>query len=713
MKLRLIHFFTAALLTLCALPATALIVLGGDAGHTVAPPDDPGWDNIGYVRSSWSVNTSRASGVYIGDGWVLTAYHVIYYDAPDGIVFNAEPNKEYPIDVRSYVRLNTNSFTRFADSPDWRDPEEFISETGWTSTEWSSILTKIAPEGADLALFRLTENPDIEPVYISGIPANLLSIYINGGWYIEENTVKYRPGNPEVTAIATGRPRKENLSYWTTNLNAWVVGNDGPLTNAPYSGYYDWDSVDYSPICRWGKNHLHASRTTVPRPPFGSTVCLPTVFNDYDSGGNSNTFQMARLDSGGGVFYKGTGQWELLGLLTAKALPNGTIATKETNLHPFGSYSLICDLSYYREQIMKVTEWPDLSIQLSAGTNTWLKIGQEPELSIITTNNSTNAVPQAFTNTVQVIKNGEPNETIHLMIPALAAGASFTNYPFTPDSPGTWKVIVTADSNGQIDEINEQNNAAFKTFYAGPDLLIVSSSPATTNAATGSAVSVEIAVQNQGLDDITNAFIISLYLVRSDWGGTDTPIQGASQSGLSAGQTVTNVFTFNAPSAPGIYYLIAKADDYDSALGGWGAVEESNEYNNESDDLSLLNVGPDLSISFIETNALHAMAGTIVNAYVDIFNTGASSAENVTSILQLSTNSVFETFSTLATNTTAIGTTSFKFRAPRDPGIYYLRAETDPADQVLEFDENNNTGNIITLEVSPLAMPWLNLLLND
>ena len=134
-----------------------MIILGGDEGYTNAPPDDPGWDNVGYVRANWANVQSRASGVYIGDGWVLTAYHVLYYDAPTGIVFNAEPNKAYPIDVESYIRLDTTNSTRFADSTHWVDPRDYPDRT-----EWMSALNTITTNGADLAMFQLTENPDID-----------------------------------------------------------------------------------------------------------------------------------------------------------------------------------------------------------------------------------------------------------------------------------------------------------------------------------------------------------------------------------------------------------------------------------------------------------------------------------------------------------------------------------------------------------------------
>ena len=57
------------LVTLVAFPAAAVIIDSGDGtGNTGAPPDDPGWDNVG-TRGGMTV-------VYVDNGWVVTAAHV-------------------------------------------------------------------------------------------------------------------------------------------------------------------------------------------------------------------------------------------------------------------------------------------------------------------------------------------------------------------------------------------------------------------------------------------------------------------------------------------------------------------------------------------------------------------------------------------------------------------------------------------------------------
>jgi hypothetical protein len=59
----------ALLSALLAAPVAALVVVSeGGSGNTNAPADDPGWANVGRFGG--------CGGVYLGNGWVLTAHHV-------------------------------------------------------------------------------------------------------------------------------------------------------------------------------------------------------------------------------------------------------------------------------------------------------------------------------------------------------------------------------------------------------------------------------------------------------------------------------------------------------------------------------------------------------------------------------------------------------------------------------------------------------------
>ncbi|MDQ6631985.1 MAG: S1 family peptidase [Verrucomicrobiota bacterium] len=68
-------FHSPLVLMLCVLffmasTSRAVIVFGGTGTqNTTAPPDDPGWNNVGVIGGG-------ATGVYLGNSWVLTANHV-------------------------------------------------------------------------------------------------------------------------------------------------------------------------------------------------------------------------------------------------------------------------------------------------------------------------------------------------------------------------------------------------------------------------------------------------------------------------------------------------------------------------------------------------------------------------------------------------------------------------------------------------------------
>lgn len=81
-----------AVATWMSAPAQAVIIDSGDGtGNTTAPPDDPGWDNVG-VKSGLTV-------VYLRNGWILTANHVGIGDVIlDGIVYSHVPGSGIQLD---------------------------------------------------------------------------------------------------------------------------------------------------------------------------------------------------------------------------------------------------------------------------------------------------------------------------------------------------------------------------------------------------------------------------------------------------------------------------------------------------------------------------------------------------------------------------------------------------------------------------------------
>jgi len=63
-------------LAVCGMPAQpsfGMVTTSPSSSYNIAPPDDPGWGNIGQM--------SNGTGIYLGDGWVLTPYHVYSHEA--------------------------------------------------------------------------------------------------------------------------------------------------------------------------------------------------------------------------------------------------------------------------------------------------------------------------------------------------------------------------------------------------------------------------------------------------------------------------------------------------------------------------------------------------------------------------------------------------------------------------------------------------------
>ena len=289
--------FLVAILTLgslCISNAKAVLVSTTTANIT-APPDDPGWNHIG------------ARGVYLGDGWVLTANHVGEgsLDIPAG-TFEHVPNQ-------SYIVPNPTTW----------GGEPLSAET-------------------DLRLYRINGDPGLSPLTIA-----TQSVPISG----------------EVTMIGAGRDRPGTQSHWQVDTNAdpwsWQTVSSG----GNFHGY----TMLASRTKRWGTNRISNDD-----PIFGENdadlngvvsigsrdvVSLVTVFDQF--GGTSNEALAAPGDSGGGVFFKRNGQWELAGIMNAALI----FDNQRSDWAVFGDATAFADLSVYHDAIVGIMDAnPEYSI---------------------------------------------------------------------------------------------------------------------------------------------------------------------------------------------------------------------------------------------------------------------------------------------------------------------------------------------------------------
>jgi hypothetical protein len=185
---------------------------------------------------------------------------------------------------------------------------------------------------SDLVLYQLATDPGLPSLQIaSSTPAN----------------------GSAVTMIGAGRDRGA-LTTWSVNTGTspfvWTVSS----TNVDAEGYL-WGSTR---TMRWGTNAISGTNW-IAIPENGKNVlAFETTFNNFV--GNSSEAQAAAGDSGGAVFYKNGGTWELAGMMAAIGGFSG-----QPQAAVFGNLTYSADLSFYRSQIVTIVPEPG-SVALTA-----------------------------------------------------------------------------------------------------------------------------------------------------------------------------------------------------------------------------------------------------------------------------------------------------------------------------------------------------------
>lgn len=152
---------------------------------------------------------------------------------------------------------------------------------------------------------------------------------------------------------------------------------------------------------------------------------------------------------------------------------------------------------------------------------------------------------------------------------------------------------MTADSNGAIEETNEDNNtgrSSVTILGEKPDLSIVSLTPDASSYAPGETITFTAVVKNNG--------VIACPASQIRLTGEDISSQTKSLSRLSAGGSVAVSFTLTAPNIVGekTYTVVGIADPNDT-------VDESNENNNTRiGSFTVYNPIPDLTVTRIQSN---------------------------------------------------------------------------------------------------------------
>ena len=168
----------------------------------------------------------------------------------------------------------------------------------------------------DLKMFRLVDDP--------GLP----SLTINTA----------RPGtNTTLMMIGAGRDAEHGLQGW--QLTNGANGFTWKATALPLANATGFNLLPTSSM-RWGTNDAAAGSLFANN----TTVAFSTTFDRV--GGNYEA-QAATGDSGGGVFQKVNGQWQLAGIMVSQQL----LSNQPSDTSVFGDQTYSADLSFYRAQI--------------------------------------------------------------------------------------------------------------------------------------------------------------------------------------------------------------------------------------------------------------------------------------------------------------------------------------------------------------------------
>lgn len=144
-----------------------------------------------------------------------------------------------------------------------------------------------------------------------------------------------------VTMIGRGRLQQANPTYWDINTSSptWVwTETTAELANE--AGF----KTDATKSMRWGTNVIDD------RGWFNVGADVLGIGTTFDPSTSTNEAQVVSGDSGGAVFVKQAGKWNLAGIIIAQGLlpnqPGGSTTAA------FYNTSYFADLSFYRPQIV-------------------------------------------------------------------------------------------------------------------------------------------------------------------------------------------------------------------------------------------------------------------------------------------------------------------------------------------------------------------------
>jgi hypothetical protein len=304
MRLFAIYFTAIAILPAHPRMANALMVgaAPGVAVDTSMNPANPGsgWTQGDPGFANVAHTAANLNAVYIGDGWMLSAFHTGVNDTTfteSNQTFNPIPNQNFQVG------------------------------------------------SADLRLYRINGDPTLASPAIKSITIAQTPLVVGD----------------QMMFIANGLYRDPTELHWTVDP---VAGDDNDIWNqvGSCSGsncYHGYASAGYGK--RWGINTVEDDQTIFGSSENDpnitilindSTIANVTQYTKQSASCGANCFetQVVSGDSGSAVFHKRGATWELAGITTNMYSFDG----QNTTTSVYGDANAFADLSSYYSQIMSI-----------------------------------------------------------------------------------------------------------------------------------------------------------------------------------------------------------------------------------------------------------------------------------------------------------------------------------------------------------------------
>lgn len=374
---------------------------------------------------------------------------------------------------------------------------------------------------------------------------------------------------------------------------------------------------------------------------------------------------------------------------------------------------------------------PDLTVGKLALSLTQSPAGNRVAVTYDVKNNGDSAITASYRERIYLSDDGALDATdlelaqSHLhtadLLQAQSHAATVEIVIPSDTASGTYRILVLADADQKIPEVNEANNLTVTTLSVTPgdkDLRIQGTKVEPSRLAAGQQTHVSWEIVNAGQDLLTESYRERVYLSADrnlDPSDELLDVSHRHTADLSRNERHAGSRKVRIPvdTAPGIHYLLIEADTD-------GVVDESREDNNVVSYLLEVTNDParegdldrDLIVTEARTGSPSVDAGDRVTLLYGLENVGSDdilgvyreliylSTDGQLAGAQLVASSHTHTKDLLAGRQAHDGTLGVTIPRSTAPGGYFLVIQGDAAAEITESNEDNNLATV-PIQVNP------------